>query len=64
MDKQRNCGYLFSHRDILEIQGEIVFKIIAYRRAADAIEHLGATSAIFAERPKNLQTIPHRQRDL
>lgn len=26
--------------DMLEIQGEIVFKVAAYRRAADAVEHL------------------------
>ncbi len=45
--------------DILEIQGEIVFKVVAYRRAADAIEHLGRDIRdIWQNDPKNLQTIP------
>jgi DNA polymerase (family X) len=45
--------------DILEIQDEIVFKVIAYRRAADAIEHLGRDIRdIWQNEPKNLQNIP------
>lgn len=44
---------------ILEIQGEIIFKIVAYRRAADAIEHLGRdVRAIWNGDPKNLRGIP------
>jgi DNA polymerase (family 10) len=45
--------------DILDIQGEIVFKVVAYRRAADAIEHLGRDLRdLWQGDPKNLQTIP------
>jgi len=45
--------------DILELQGEIIFKIVAYRRAADAIEHLGRdVRAIWNDDPKNLREIP------
>lgn len=38
---QEIAARLYRIADILEIQGEIVFKVVAYRRAADAIEHLG-----------------------
>jgi DNA polymerase (family 10) len=45
--------------DILDIQGEIVFKIVAYRRAADAIEHVGRDiREIWQGDPKNLRGIP------
>ncbi len=45
--------------DILDIQGEIVFKVVAYRRAADAIEHLGRdVRDIWQGDPKNLREIP------
>ncbi len=45
--------------DILEINGEIVFKVIAYRRAADAIQHLGRDIRdIWRGDPKNLRGIP------
>ncbi len=45
--------------DILEIQGEIVFKVIAYRRAADAIQHLGRdVRDIWRGDAKNLREIP------
>ena len=45
--------------DILDIQGEIVFKVVAYRRAADAIEHLGrGVRDIWQGDPKNLREIP------
>src|SRR5512142_1186882 len=44
--------------DILELQGESVFKVIAYRRAADSIEHLGRNlQDIWAGDPKNLREI-------
>src|SRR5262245_46673709 len=44
--------------NILDIKGEIVFKVIAYRRAADAIEHLGRDIRdIWQNDPKNLQSI-------
>ncbi len=52
------AGLLFRIADILEIQGELVFKIVAYRRAADAIEHLGRDIRdIWQNDPKNLRTI-------
>ena len=38
---QEIAAHLYRIADILEIQGELVFKVVAYRRAADAIEHLG-----------------------
>jgi DNA polymerase (family 10) len=38
---QEIAQLLYRIADILEIQGEMVFKVVAYRRAADAIEHLG-----------------------
>ncbi|MBI3912859.1 MAG: DNA polymerase/3'-5' exonuclease PolX [Chloroflexi bacterium] len=45
--------------DILEIQGEIVFKVIAYRRAADAIQHLGRdVRDLWRGDAKNLREIP------
>ncbi len=44
--------------DILDIQGEIVFKVVAYRRAADAIQHLGRDIRdIWQGDPKNLRAI-------
>ncbi len=53
------AGLFYRIADILEIQGEIVFKVVAYRRAADAIEHLGRDIRdIWQNDPKNLQTIP------
>jgi DNA polymerase (family 10) len=45
--------------DILEIQGESSFKVLAYRRAADSIEHLGRNVRdIWAGSPENLREIP------
>ncbi len=44
---QEIASILYRIGDILELQGEVVFKVLAYRRAADAIEHL----------PRNLQDI-------
>jgi DNA polymerase (family 10) len=53
------AALFFRIANILEIQGEIVFKVIAYRRAADAIEHLGRDIRdVWQNDPKNLQTIP------
>ncbi|MBI5649176.1 MAG: DNA polymerase/3'-5' exonuclease PolX [Chloroflexi bacterium] len=53
----RNLFYRIAN--ILDIQGEIIFKIVAYRRAADAIEHLGRdVRAIWNGDPKNLREIP------
>ena len=44
--------------DILELQGETVFKVIAYRRAADSIEHLGRNvQDIWAGDAENLRAI-------
>ncbi len=37
---QEIAGLLSRIADILSIQGEIAFKIVAYRRAADIIDHL------------------------
>ncbi|HEX7586937.1 MAG TPA: helix-hairpin-helix domain-containing protein, partial [Anaerolineae bacterium] len=55
---QEIAALLYRIGDILEIQGEIVFKIVAYRRAADAIEHLGRDiRTIWQNDPKNLRTI-------
>ena len=52
------AALLYRIADILEIQGEIVFKIVAYRRAADAIEHLGRNIRdIWQNDPKNLRAI-------
>ncbi|MGE5140965.1 MAG: DNA polymerase/3'-5' exonuclease PolX [Rudaea sp.] len=45
--------------DILSIQGEIGFKVVAYRRAADIIEHLSrGVQNIWAGDAKNLREIP------
>jgi DNA polymerase (family 10) len=44
---QEIASILYRIADILELQGEVVFKVLAYRRAADAIEHL----------PRNLQDV-------
>ncbi len=44
---QEIASILYRIGDILELQGEVVFKVLAYRRAADAIEHL----------PRNLQDV-------
>ena len=55
---QEIAQLLYRIADILEIQGEIVFKIVAYRRAADAIEHLGRDIRdIWQNDPKNLRAI-------
>ena len=55
---QEIATLLYRIADILEIQGEIVFKIVAYRRAADAIEHLGRDiRTIWQNDPKNLRAI-------
>ena len=45
--------------DILEIQGESSFKVIAYRRAADSIEHLSRNIRdIWQNDSENLREIP------
>ncbi len=55
---QEIAQLLYRIADILEIQGEIVFKVVAYRRAADAIEHLGRDIRdIWQNDPKNLRAI-------
>jgi DNA polymerase (family 10) len=55
---QEIAARLYRIADILEIQGELVFKVVAYRRAADAIEHLGRDIRdIWQRDPKNLRTI-------
>lgn len=52
------AALLYRIADILEIQGENVFKVVAYRRAADAIEHLNRDlHDIWQGDPKNLRTI-------
>ena len=56
---QEIAALFFRIADILDIQGEIVFKVVAYRRAADAIEHLGRdVRDIWQGDPKNLRAIP------
>ncbi len=56
---QEIANLFYRIADILDIQGEIVFKVVAYRRAADAIEHLGRDLRdLWQGDPKNLQTIP------
>ncbi|MBI5032623.1 MAG: DNA polymerase/3'-5' exonuclease PolX [Chloroflexi bacterium] len=55
---QEIAALLYRIADILEIQGEIVFKTVAYRRAADAIEHLNRDIRdIWQNDPKNLRSI-------
>jgi len=55
---QEIAQLLYRIADILEIQGEIVFKIVAYRRAADAIEHQGRDLRdMWQGDPKNLRAI-------
>lgn len=55
---QEIAALLYRIADILEIQGEIVFKVVAYRRAADAIEHLGRDLRdVWQGDPKNLRAI-------
>ncbi|MBI4788629.1 MAG: DNA polymerase/3'-5' exonuclease PolX [Chloroflexi bacterium] len=55
---QEIATLLYRIGDILELQGETVFKVIAYRRAADSIEHLGRNvQDIWAGDPKNLRAI-------
>src|ERR1700738_4893340 len=45
--------------DILDLQGENVFKVSAYRRAADSIKHLNQdVRAVWQNDAKNLKTIP------
>ena len=56
---QEIAALLYCIADILEIQGEIVFKAVAYRRAADAIEHLGRDIRdIWQDDAENLRAIP------
>src|SRR5919201_6191256 len=55
---QEIAALLYRIADILDIQGEIRFKAIAYRRAADVIEHLSrGVQEIWAGDAKNLLTI-------
>lgn len=55
---QEIANLFYRIADILDIQGEIVFKVVAYRRAADAIEHLGRDlHDIWQGDPKNLREI-------
>ncbi|MCI0475973.1 MAG: DNA polymerase/3'-5' exonuclease PolX [Anaerolineales bacterium] len=55
---QEIAARLYRIADILEIQGELVFKVVAYRRAADAIEHLGRDlRELWQNDPKNLRAI-------
>lgn len=55
---QQIATLLYRIADILEIQGELVFKVVAYRRAADTIEHLGRDLRdIWQNDPKNLRTL-------
>ena len=56
---QEIANLFYRIADILDIQGEIVFKVVAYRRAADAIEHLGRdVRVIWNGDQKNLREIP------
>jgi DNA polymerase (family X) len=56
---QELAGLLSRIADILSLQNEIQFKIIAYRRAADIIEHLSrGVQDIWAGDPENLRQIP------
>ncbi len=66
---QEIAALFYRIADILDIQGEpgappaeaktLRFKIMAYRRAADALEHLGRdVRDVWQGEPKNLQAIP------
>ncbi|HUL30613.1 MAG TPA: DNA polymerase/3'-5' exonuclease PolX [Thermodesulfobacteriota bacterium] len=44
--------------DLLELKGENVFKIRAYRRAAQVIEHLPKEMAVMLEQEEDFQKIP------
>jgi DNA polymerase (family 10) len=44
--------------DLLELKGENVFKIRAYRRAAQVIEHLPKEMAVMLEQGEDFQKIP------
>jgi DNA polymerase (family 10) len=55
---QEIAALLYRIANILEIQGELVFKVVAYRRAADAIEHLGRDIRdLWQNDSKNLRAI-------
>jgi DNA polymerase (family X) len=56
---QEIAGLLSRIADILALQDEIQFKVIAYRRAADMIEHLSrGVQEIWAGDAQNLRQIP------
>jgi DNA polymerase (family 10) len=56
---QEIAGLLSRIADILALQNEIQFKVIAYRRAADMIEHLSrGVQDIWAGDSENLRQIP------
>lgn len=55
---QEIAALLYRIGDILELGGEGVFKVIAYRRAADSVEHLPRNlQDIWQGEPKNLRAI-------
>ncbi len=55
---QEVASILYRIADILELQSEVVFKVLAYRRAGDAIEHLPRNvQDIWQGDPKNLRQI-------
>ncbi len=55
---QEIAALLYRIAAILEMEGELVFKVVAYRRAADAIEHLGRdVRDVWQNDPQNLRVI-------
>lgn len=56
---QEIAGLLSRIADILSLEGEIAFKVIAYQRAADMIEHLSrGVQDIWGGDAENLRAIP------
>lgn len=65
MDNQRIAEMFYEISEILEIQGAIRFRVLAYQKAARTIEDLGRDlEDIYKENPKKLQEIPGIGKDL
>jgi DNA polymerase (family 10) len=58
MDNKSIAGLLYETADLLEIDGQDVFRIRSYRRAAEAIEALPQQVADLIAEPKKLLEVP------
>jgi DNA polymerase (family 10) len=58
MDNKTIANFLYETADLLEIDGQDVFRIRSYRRAAEAIQGLGEQVSQLIREPKKLLEVP------